>query len=69
MKGGEFVFSEPSMEINFIWRHMIKKLSTRKNKQKKKKKRCNPPFTETFSEAETYCGSARKLEEKLMSVV
>jgi hypothetical protein len=43
MKGGELVFSEPSMEINPIWRPMIKKLNIRK----KQKSRCNPPFTET----------------------
>jgi hypothetical protein len=33
MKGGEFVFSEPSMEINLIWRPMIKKLNIRRNKK------------------------------------
>jgi hypothetical protein len=63
MKGGELVFSEPSMEINPIWRPMIKKLNTRKNKSG-----CNPPITETYRETETSCGIARKLEE-LVSVV
>jgi hypothetical protein len=33
MKGGELVFSEPSMEINPIWRPMIEKLNIRKNKK------------------------------------
>jgi hypothetical protein len=37
--------------------------------KKQKKSRCNPPFTETYRETETYCGSARKLEEKFVSVV
>jgi hypothetical protein len=32
-KGGELVLSEPSMEINPIWRPMIKKLNIRKNKK------------------------------------
>jgi hypothetical protein len=33
MKCGELVFSESSIEINPIWRPMIKKLNIRKNKK------------------------------------
>jgi hypothetical protein len=58
MKSGELVFSEPCMEINPIWRPMIKKLNIRKNKKVYATRR-----SQRLKETETLrqCPQTRKL--------